>query len=73
MENYEKNIAPQESEEVLAFQRDVSGERKFVRIGEEVYFVEQNGERIKSSPEAVESAIEKYRYVLVPVSEKKEE
>ena len=62
MENYEKNQHP--DEEVLAFLNDLSGQRKFVRVGEEIYFIDQNGDRTKSSPEAVESAIEKYRYTF---------
>lgn len=64
MEYKENIMESREGEEVLAFQKDLSGERKFVRINGEIYFIDQEGNREKSSPGAMEAAVEKYHYQL---------
>lgn len=57
------NLNEENKEQELAYLEDLSGRRKFIKLGEKVYFVDQNGKKEEVSEQDVLSAIDKHSYI----------
>jgi hypothetical protein len=58
-----ENIEKMDDEREVAFLDDLSGRKRFVRLGENLYYIDPEGNRQEVSEAIVRAAIEKHGYV----------